>query len=110
MVFAHLESVLIAMLGDDKESVRNVGVAKVLPLRKQVAEESANSDDWPHVLNSSSIRLFDVPTLNLEANACYELANVDSYLQQSPAIASLTDREIEECLKKPLVLHHPCFN
>ena len=73
-------------------------VAKVLTLRKQVAEESANNDDWPHALNSSSIRLFDVLTLNLEANAYYELA---------PAIASLTDREIEECLKKPLVLHHP---
>ena len=76
-------------------------VAKVLPLRKQVAEESANNDDWPHALNSSSIRLLDVPTLNLEANAYYELA---------PAIASLTGREIEECLKKPLVLHHPCHN
>ena len=48
-----------------------------------------------HARNSSSILLFDVPTLNLEANAYYELA---------PAIASLTDREIEECLKKPLVL------
>ena len=71
----------------------------MLPLRKQVAEEIANNNDWPHALNSSLIRLLDVPTLNLEANAYYELA---------PAIASLTDREIEECLKKPLVLHHPC--
>ena len=77
------------MLVDDKESGRNVGVAKVLPFRKQVAEESANNDDWPHALNSSSIRLFDVPTLNLEANAYYELAYVDSYLQQSTAIATL---------------------
>ena len=37
--FARPENVWIAMLGDDKESVRNVGVAKVLPLRKKVAEE-----------------------------------------------------------------------
>ena len=77
------------LAGNDKESVRNVVVAKVLPLPKQVAEESANNDDWPHALNSSSIRLFDAPTLNLEANAYY----------------GLTYREIEECLKKPLVLH-----
>ena len=63
-LFAHPENVLIAMLGDEKESARNVGVAKGLRLRKQVAEESANSDDWPHALNSSSICLFDVPTLN----------------------------------------------
>ena len=59
----------------------------MLPLRKQVAEESAKNDDWSHALNSGSNRLLDVPTLNLEANAYYELA---------PAIASLTDREIEE--------------
>ena len=73
-------------------------VAKVLPLRKQVAEKSANNDEWPHALNSSLIRLFDVPTLNLEANAYYELA---------PAIASFTDREIEECLKETFGITPP---
>ena len=62
--FAQPANVLIAMFRDDNENVRNVGVAKVLALRKQVAEESANNDDCPHLLNSSSIRLFDVPTLN----------------------------------------------
>ena len=55
-------------------------VAKVLPLRKQVAEESEDNHDWPQALNSGSIRLFDVPTPHLEANAYYELA---------PAIAKL---------------------
>ena len=108
--FAHPANVLIAVLRDDNENVRNVGVAKVLALRKQVVEGSANNDDCPHLLNSSLICLFDVPTLNLEAYAYYELANVDSYQQQPPAIASLTHTEIEECLRKPLVLHHPCHN
>ena len=55
------------------------------------------NDDCPHLLNSSSIRLFDVPTLNLEANAYYEIANVDSHQQQPPAIASLTDTERQTC-------------
>ena len=41
----------------------------MLARRKRVAEESANNDDCPHTLNSRLIRLFDVPTLNLEANA-----------------------------------------
>ena len=50
----------------------------MLARRKQVAEESANNDDYPHALISSLIRLFDVTTLNLEANAHYELANVDT--------------------------------
>ena len=58
----------------------------MLEHRKQVAEESANNDDCPHTLNISWIHLFDLPTLNLEANAHYELASVDSY-QQPPAMA-----------------------
>ena len=35
------------MLGDDNENVRNVGVAKALAPRKQVAEDDANDDDCP---------------------------------------------------------------
>ena len=57
--FAHQENVLIAMVGDDYENVRNVGVAKVLARRKQVAEESAHNDNCPPALNNSLIRLFD---------------------------------------------------
>ena len=76
------------MLGDDNKNVRSVGVAKVLAHWKQVAEESANNDDCPHVLNSSLIRLFDTPTLNLEANAYYEVADYDSDQQLLPATAS----------------------
>ena len=56
---------------------------------KQVVEESANNDDCPLALNSSWIRLFDVSTLNVEANANYECANFDSYcksLQQLQAL------------------------
>ena len=47
--------------------------------------------------------MFDVPTLNLEANAYYEFANFDSYLQKPPTIASLAHTEIEQYRKKPLV-------
>ena len=46
---------------------------------KQVVEESANNDGCPLALNSSLIRLLDVPTLNLEAKAYYEFANFDSF-------------------------------
>ena len=69
----------------------------MLARRKRVAEESANNDDFPLALNTILIRLFDVPTLNLEANAYCELANFVSYQQKPPAIASLADTEIEEC-------------
>ena len=64
--FAHQEYALIAMLRDNNENARNVGVTKMLEHRKQVAEESGNNDDCPLALNSSLIRLFDVPALNLK--------------------------------------------
>ena len=64
--FAQQEYALIEMLRDDNE---NVGVAKMLERWKQVVKESAHNDDSPLALNSSLIRLFDVPTLSLEANA-----------------------------------------
>ena len=73
---------------------------------KQVIEESANNDNSSLALNSGWIRSFDVPTLNLEANANYEYTNFDSYLQKPPTIASLAHTEIEQCLKKPLVLYY----
>ena len=72
------------MMLDDNENVRNVSVAKELAHRKQAAEENANNDDCPHALNSSLIRLFDVPTLNLGANAYYELVNFDSSSNSKP--------------------------
>ena len=49
----------------------------MLAHRKQVAEKSANNDECPYALNSSLLRLFDLPSLNLEANAYYELADFD---------------------------------
>ena len=66
------------MLRDDHERARNVGEAKMLAYRKQAAEESANNDDCPYALNSSLIRLFNVPIPNLEANTYYELVNFNS--------------------------------
>ena len=61
----------------------------MLARRKQVAEESANNYECPHVPSSSLIRLFDLPLLNLEANAYYELVNFDSYQQKPTASANL---------------------
>ena len=79
------------MLGNGNKNVtRNVEMAIVLAHPKQVAEESANNDDCLHALNSSLIRLFNLPTLNLEANARYELATSDSYQRQLSATASPT--------------------
>ena len=72
-------------------------MVKVLAHRKQAAEESANNDDCLHVPNSSLVRLFNVPTLNLEANAYYELTHFysDQQLQtRQPSEIALFCREV----------------
>ena len=45
--FAHQDYALIAMLGDDDENARNVGVVKMLARWRQVVEKSANNDNCP---------------------------------------------------------------
>ena len=85
--FGHPESILLAMLGDDDQAVRDKGVNHVLSLRK----------------NDTSVRLFHLPTLNLEADTYYELADLEICQQQPPAIRHLSDSEIENCRMKPLI-------
>ena len=68
----------------------------MLARRKQVAEESANNDECPHALSSSLISLFDLPLLNLEANAYYELANFNSYQQGSKSLQHLQTLQIQK--------------
>ena len=46
----------------------------------------------------------------MEADTCYELADLEICQQQPPAIRHLSDSEIEDCRMKPLILHHPCHN
>ena len=45
--------------------------------------------------------MYQLPTLNLKANALYEFANFNSYQQKPPTIASIAHTEMEQCLKKP---------
>ena len=91
--FADPESILITMLGDDDEAVRDKAVSQVLALRK-----------------NTSIRLFHLPTLNLKADTYYELVDMKLSQQQSPAITHLSVTEIDNFRTKPLVLPHSCHN
>ena len=109
--FAQQDCALIAMHGNNNENVRNARVAKMVERWKQMVEESENNDDCPFALNSSLIRLFSVPTLNVKANAYSEFAIFDFYQQKPPSIASLAllhnaHTEIEQRLKKPQVIHY----
>ena len=68
--FAHLESLLIAMLGDGEEQ-RSMGVTKVIALRKELVSRSAAEDSSSSERQSNSIRLFHIPTINMKADVYY---------------------------------------
>ena len=108
--FAHLESLLIAMLGDGDEQRRSMGVTKVIALRKELVSRSAAEDSSSSERQSNSIRLFHIPTINMKADVYYQLADIETWSQQPPEIAHLTKDSIEDCRMKPLLLYHPCHN
>ena len=116
--FAHQENVLIAMLGDNDEEIRMQGANKLLSIRGKLP--STASFDNPNEEYSlkglkycdttPTVRLFELPTLNLKANSYYKMVNLTSCHQQPPAIRHLSDSEIEQCRVKSLELNYPCHN
>ena len=87
-----------------------MAATKVIALRKKLVSSFAAEESVTGEGQSSPIRLFHVPTINVKADVHYQLANMETCSQQPPAIAHLTKDRIEECQMKPLLLYHPCHN
>jgi len=104
--FAHPERLLIAMLKDGDEQIRSMVVTKVIALRKEWVSSSAAKESSSNERRSSSIRLFHLPTINVY----FQLADIETFSQQPPANAHLTNDSIEDCRMKPSLLYHPCHN
>ena len=63
------------------------------------------------VVNISSIRVFEVPIINVNARSFYLIVNLNGReAKQLPAIKHLSDLEIEVIQKNPLKLNYPCHN
>ena len=80
--FAHSENLLIAMLGDGNEQIRSMAVTKVITLCKESVSSFATKESFTSERQSSPIRLFHVPTINVKANAYYQFANIKTCSQQ----------------------------
>ena len=87
-----------------------MAVTKEIALRKEMVSCFAAEENFTCKRQSSPIRFFHVPIINVKANVCYQLANTKICSQQPSAIAHLTNDSIEECRMKPLLLYHPCHN
>ena len=98
------------MSGDGDEQIRSKAVTKMIALRKELFSSFAAEENFTGERQSSLIRLFHVPIINMKADVYYNLANIETCSQQPPAIAHLTNDSIEECRMKPLLLYYPCHN
>ena len=62
--YAHQENVLITMINDDNVTIRELGFRRILKARQEFEETSRNS---------SIIRQFEVPEINIKAEHYSEL-------------------------------------
>lgn len=79
--FAHPESIILAMVDDEDENIRQNGWQKVLRARLTT-------------LNNEKVRTFKVPTINFECQSYTDMVDMDSALNTDPPI--LEEIEVRE--------------
>ena len=83
--FAHPENILLAMINDDREYVRELGWRRIKKARHHKNE---------------NIRIFNIPEINMEANDYIEMIDWQNIeLHEPPATTQLSDWEIETNIK-----------
>ena len=99
--FAHPENIMLAMLADENEEIRNAAVKKIVFLRNKASESA----------QSTNIRHFKVPKINPTSKSYHELANLDeSDVEEPPLVRHFSLSEIEDLKSMPLQISHPCHN
>ena len=125
--FAHPENILLGMLNDDDQEVRNVAVNIVLKQRGDDISDVDGEDLLPNEFEggyisdedgnvgeaneSSDIRYFKVPKINNKAKVYYKLVNMkEEKFEEPPILRKLRTHEIENFRNEKLVLRHPCHS
>lgn len=97
--FAHPENLILAMLTDDRQHVRELGLRRILRAR------TCNQ-------RNVCIRVFQIPPLNFEATDYTELIDWQtSFVTEPPATKSLSQSDLERfvCSKEAPVIDFPRF-
>lgn len=83
--FAHPENILLAMLTDSKQHIRELGARRILKAR-------SNQDDTP--------RLFQIPDLNFSASSYIELIDWQGIITSPPVLKLIPNEEIEKFVSR----------
>ena len=110
------------MLGDDDKEIRRLAVNKIQALRgKSLQHTIANGNfegdytknyqNTEDAVNVSSIRVFEVPIINVNGRSFYQIVDLNGReVKKPPAIKHLSDSKIGVSRKNLLKLSHPCHN
>jgi hypothetical protein len=93
--FAHPENIILAMLGDERQSVREAGLKLIL---------KARSIQWP-----STVRKFIIPKLIYTSTEYFEIIDWND-VHEPPATLHLSDGFLEEVITTGSHLRTKVFN
>jgi len=84
--FCHSENILLAMLADERDHIRELGCRRILAARKENASEA--------------LRQFRVPSLNFNARDYIDLVNWNNEDRCEPPMTKhLAEAELQDCVK-----------
>lgn len=85
--FAHHENLLLAMVTDERNHIRELGFRRIMKAKQAISE-------------SDSIRIFKLPNLNFEAKDYTEIIKWNtSTLTPSPLLRTLTNEDIKQYVR-----------
>ena len=101
--YAHQENVLITMINDDNVTIRELGFRRILKARREFEETSRNS---------SIIRQFEVPEINIKAEHYSELLHWERDHQRTEPQMAIS-KELCACIRdekklEEKLFHFPC--
>ena len=101
--FAHLEHILLAMLGDGENNVRNQPVQIILKVRK-----AASLEENPKGLH---LRQFVISTIDCKATTYYKMSTLSTATKRElPAIKDKSTFAIKAFAENKFLLMHSCHN
>ncbi|CAH0562813.1 unnamed protein product [Brassicogethes aeneus] len=85
--FGHPENILIAMMTDERQHIRQLAVKKILKIRK-------------NLIQSESIRIFKIPKLNFSADDYIDLIDwSQTNISEPPLTMSMTEDDLNKLLQ-----------
>lgn len=87
--FAHPENILLCMIADPKQHIRELALRRILKARHDFRENE-----------KPNIRTFKIPVINFQANNYFDIINwQDSTITEPPVISNITDEALKEAIQ-----------